>query len=234
MPGIRERQTSGVGLSAASAPRRRKRGELSREQIIEAALAFIDRHGVGELSMRRLAAELDAGTMTIYGYFRDKDELLDAVVDAISRQAPLPKLSGTWREQLRQLVMRWNANLNHHPGIVRLRLERPILSPGALRITENGLRILEDAGFTPAEAAQAFRTIFLYNFGSAVFNPPDRVPEAQQAVRVAAAALPPDHYPRVLGAVDEMAEVMDPAMQFERGLDLILDGLERRLEAKRR
>jgi AcrR family transcriptional regulator len=231
MPGVRERETS--TLSAARAPRR-KRGELSREQILEAALAFIDRHGIEELSMRRLAAELGAGTMTIYGYFRDKDELLDAVVDAISRQAPLPELSGTWREQVRQLVVRWNGNLNRHPGIVRLRLERPILSPGALRITETGMRILEDAGFDTDEAAQAFRTIFLYNFGSAVFNPPERVAEAQQAVRMAAAVLPRERYPHVVGAVEEMVEAMDPSTQFERGLDLILDGLERRLEEKRR
>jgi AcrR family transcriptional regulator len=217
---------------AAKAPRRR-RGELSREQILDAALAFIDRHGVDELSMRRLAAELGAGTMTIYGYFRDKDELLDAVVDAISARAPLPELSGSWREQVRQLAIRFNANLNEHPGLVRLRLERPILSPGALRITEEGMRILADAGFDPREAARAFRTVFVYTFGSAAFNPPGRVADAQRAVRVAGAALPPDEYPHLLRAVDEMAEVMDPGAQFERGLDLILDGLERRLDEKR-
>ena len=213
--------------------RRRRRGELSREQIVDAALAFIDRHGVDELSMRRLAAELGAGTMTIYGYFRDKDELLDAVVDAISARAPLPELRGSWREQLRQLALLFSVNLSEHPGLVRLRLERPILTPGALRITEEGMRILEDAGFDPREAARAFRTVFVYTFGSAAFNPPGRVADAQRAVRMAAAALPPEDYPRLVGAVEEMVEVMDPGAQFERGLDLILDGLERRLEEMR-
>jgi AcrR family transcriptional regulator len=171
--------------------------------------------------------------MTIYGYFRDKDELLDAVVDAISARAPLPELRGSWREQLRQLALLFSVNLSEHPGLVRLRLERPILTPGALRITEEGMRILEDAGFDPREAARAFRTVFVYTFGSAAFNPPGRVADAQRAVRMAAAALPPEDYPRLVGAVEEMVEVMDPGAQFERGLDLILDGLERRLEEMR-
>lgn len=208
---------------------RRRRGELSRERIVEAAVRFIDRQGLDELSMRRLAAELGAGTMTLYGYFRDKDELLDAVVDSIASARPPSEISGTWRERLRKLFLGAERNLNTHPGLVRLRLERPIVTRGALRLTEAGMTILEEAGFERTEAAQAFRALFIYTFGSAAFNPPDQTAQARTSLRTALAALPRDEYPRVTAAADELEEVMDPRAQFVRGLDLLLDGIEQRL-----
>lgn len=91
------------------------------------------------------------------------------------------------------------------------------------------MTILEEAGFERTEAAQAFRALFIYTFGSAAFNPPDQTAQARTSLRTALAALPRDEYPRVTAAADELEEVMDPRAQFVRGLDLLLDGIEQRL-----
>src|SRR4051795_7522907 len=88
-------------------PRRRRGrpGRYSREQIAQAALELVDQEGVEALTMQRLAQRLGAGTMTLYGYFRGRDDLLDAVVDAAVHGAELPRSPGPWREQLRATVL---------------------------------------------------------------------------------------------------------------------------------
>src|SRR3954447_11713640 len=95
---------------------------LTRESIATAALALADREGIDALSMRRLAAELGVGTMTLYGYFRSKDELIDAALDIAGGDAgPRPRGSG-WKEELRSVLQATYRNLRRHPSLVQLRL----------------------------------------------------------------------------------------------------------------
>jgi TetR/AcrR family tetracycline transcriptional repressor len=99
-----------------------------RTEIAEAALALVDREGLDALSMRRLAAELGLGTMTLYGYFATKDELLDAVVArAATGTRPIQVPDGPWQQRLRTLARAWHRNLARHPSLVQLRLRRPIV-----------------------------------------------------------------------------------------------------------
>jgi AcrR family transcriptional regulator len=185
-----------------------------------------DREGLEAVSMRRLAAELGVGTMTLYGYFRTKDELIDAAVDAAAAEAPLSVGRGTWKDQLRELMKGIHENLARHPSGVRIRLTRPMLSPQALQITEAGLAILEDAGFERAEAARAYRALFTYTFGFATFNSPEHPEEAKRYTRAALTALSPDDYPALSRAASEAAETVAGEAQFVFGLDRLLDGLE--------
>src|SRR5437660_6163927 len=85
-------------------PRRGRRPRLTREQLARTALELIDRHGLDAFTMQRLAQHAGVGTMTLYGYFRSKDELLQAVVDAAVRPAERPSIEGDWQEQMRALV----------------------------------------------------------------------------------------------------------------------------------
>jgi len=169
----------------------------------------VNRDGLDALSMRRLADELDAGTMTIYGYFRGKDELLDAMVDVSSaRSKRLKELGdGPWREQLRQLILALREALAEHPWEVELRMRRPLASPGAMRVPEAGLQILRGAGLPPAEAARSFRTLFLYTFASRVRR--SRRPGARAARNArAAGSAAGDEYPAVSAAVNELTATM--------------------------
>jgi TetR/AcrR family tetracycline transcriptional repressor len=176
--------------------------------------------------MRRLAAEVGIPTATIYGYFRDKEELVDAVIDVAASRSPLPEVTGPWRAQLREL-MRWlRRGLVRHPDLVKVRLERPILSFRALRLTERGMGILLEAGFPRAQAARAYQMLFVFTFGSAAFGPHSDPDEHQRRVRATYTLLPPEEYPVLSSSIAEAAAAMSGEEQFEYGLERLLDGLE--------
>jgi AcrR family transcriptional regulator len=199
---------------------------LSRTRVAAAALALADREGLDALSMRRLASELGIGTMTLYGHVKDKDELLDAMVEQATAELDRVELSGSWQDALRTLMRAIRQTLARHPSGLHLRVKGPLLNASALRVTEAGMQILERAGFDKASAAHAYRALFLYTFGFASFNsPPD--PEARKRqTRSALLALPPDEFPALSSAAQEAAETMAGDEPFEFGLDRLLDGLE--------
>jgi AcrR family transcriptional regulator len=195
---------------------------------VEVATRLVDSEGVDALSMRRLAAELGVGTMTLYGYFRDKEELLDAIVDAAADEIRLPAARGSWQTQIKGIAREIRDALERHPEGIRIRLARPMLTPGALRTTEAAMRILRAAGFDRAEAARGYRTVFLYTFAFAAFTPPGPPAKARQRSFAALPALPPKEFPEIHDAIAELADSMAGDEQFEHGLDLILDGLQAR------
>src|SRR3954464_15518471 len=139
-------------------------GNRSREAIARAALELVDREGLGSLSMRRLAATLDMGTMTLYGYFRTKEELLEAVVEEAAGWDRLPDLPDGWEERLRALARGMRTALSRHRSLIEVRLRRPIAGPRSFRGTEVGIRALVDTGLDRADAARAFRVVFIYVF----------------------------------------------------------------------
>ena len=210
---------------------RGRRASLSREAIAAVALELIDRDGLDALSMRRLAARVGVGTMTLYGYFRDKDELLDAVVEAAAAERPRRRRGGTWQDQVREEARTLRTGLTRHPSLVQLRLRRPIMTPGAFRGTETALQALRAAGFSLDEAAHAFRLVFIYVFGNVAFSAPEVSDELRGEVRAAVAALPPDEYPVMTEAGERLADTMGGDEAFERGLVLVISGMEARLTA---
>lgn len=176
--------------------------------------------------MRRLASELGVGTMTLYGYFRNKDELLDAIVDHAAEDLELPPADAPWREGVAAIAREIRGVLERHPSGLRIRLTRPMLSPGALRSAERAYELLARAGFSAALAARCYRTIFLYAFAFASFTQSESMEEVRRRSVAAALSLPPDEYPRLHAAAAEVAAAMAGDEQFEFGLALILDGIE--------
>ena len=205
---------------------------LSKVRILDAGLTLLTRDGLDGFSMRRLADELEVGTMTIYGYFRTKDELLDALVDRAAQEIPVARQEGTWRDQLRELVLAVRKTHLLHPAIVELRLHRPLLSAGALDLTEAGMRILREAGFSRRDAACAYRSLFIYTFGFAAFGPQGGGESERQQTIEAVAALSKKRYPMLTDAADAAADAMADESVFAFGLERLLDGLEMALEAQ--
>ncbi|MDP9384252.1 MAG: TetR/AcrR family transcriptional regulator [Actinomycetota bacterium] len=202
----------------------------SRAEVATAALALIDEEGLAGLSMRRLAQRLGVGTMTLYGWFRSKDELLHAVVEVAADGPPPHVPEGDWRDALRAIARQWRRSLERHPALVELRLRRPITTPAAFASTEAGLQALLAAGFDRAGAARAFRTLFVYVFGYAAFSDPELTPELRARVDGALAALPPGEFPVLSASREEMAATLAGDEQFEDGLEAILAGLAARVE----
>lgn len=212
----------------------RSRLGLTRESIIDAADELIGEQGLGRVTMRRVAQRLGAGTMTLYGYFRDKDELLDALIDTRSAALVIPRPSGPWKAQLRELMLALHRQLLERPFLVELRLRRPLASPGAMRWTEVGLAALQSAGLSPGEAAKAFRTLFVYTFGHASFLPREDACQTVRDAHAALVALPPDVYPVVTAAARDLAGTLAGNEAYEYGLDRILDGIEAEVGRLRR
>ena len=211
-----------------AAPRRGRPRGLSRERIAAAALKIVDRDGLDALSMQSLARALGAGTMTLYVYFRDKDELLDAVLDA-AVESPSFAPTGVWRDDLAALVRLAHGTLSRHPALVQVRFRRPVLRPQALRFGEGVMGILLRAGFDAAEASSAFRLLFTYMFGFAGLSPQRSVDQARHDAGAAVAALPRERFPSLTGNAAEFSAAMAGTEQFDYGLERILDTLESRL-----
>jgi AcrR family transcriptional regulator len=212
-----------LGMSKLNRPR----APLGREEIARAALEMLDEEGIDALSMRRLADRLGVGTMTLYGYFRSKEELLDAAVGAAVAEFRFTPAAGGFRERARAHIAAVREVLERHPALPELRGRQPILQAAAFRMSEPGMRILLDAGFPPGEAARAFRLLFVYVFGSTLFAR-EPSPEQRRLARAALLSLPEAEFPSMLATAEGMVAALGGPEQFEFGLEVILDGLEAR------
>jgi AcrR family transcriptional regulator len=205
--------------------------KLNRASVAREALAMLDEEGIDALSMRRLAERLGIGTMTLYGYVRSKDELLDAAVGAaVEEFAFTPPADASFRVRLRAHVHAVREVLERHPALPQLRGREPIVQPPAFRMSEPAMQILLDAGFPPKEAAQAFRLLFVHVFGSMLFGPSTPTAAEQRAARAALHLLPEDEFPAITATADAIPPTMAGPEQFDYGLEVILDGLEARAE----
>ena len=93
----------------------KQKSRLSREKIATAALAIADREGFEALSMRRVAHELNAGTMSLYYYVKTKDDLIAAMDDALMAEALLPSLPEGWQRAMMAIAKRTHAVFIRHP-----------------------------------------------------------------------------------------------------------------------
>ena len=203
---------------------------LSRERILEAALDVVAREGVEALSMRRLAEELNVWPMSVYRYFRDKDELLEAIAGSAANRIAVPSTEGSWRVQLRELLHAARDAFALDPAGLAGHLPRAFLAPEMLQMSESALAILRGAGLPDDEAANAWRALWSYAFGFTVFRLAGSPEEAQRAARTAVAGLSDEEYPSLAAAGEEFAAAFADEDRFDYGLERLLDGIEARAE----
>ncbi|MDQ3146513.1 MAG: TetR family transcriptional regulator, partial [Actinomycetota bacterium] len=113
-----------------------RRGELSRERIVATALDLLDREGLGSLSMRRLAETLGVGTMSIYHYVSDKDDLTDGLIERVLADVHRPQAEERWTEMALAVATSFRRAALAHPAAVRLFLTRPASASSAARWLE--------------------------------------------------------------------------------------------------
>ncbi|MDQ3934000.1 MAG: TetR/AcrR family transcriptional regulator [Actinomycetota bacterium] len=142
------------------------RGRLSRDRILAAARAIAAAEGLGAVSMRRLGYELDVWPMSLYRHFRDKDELLDAIVDSAADEIAAPA-GGSWRTRLTRLLADTHAMLGEDPEGLRTRFPRALETDGMVRVREAATAILTDAGLGAEDAAATWRALLAYAVGFA-------------------------------------------------------------------
>jgi TetR/AcrR family tetracycline transcriptional repressor len=201
---------------------------LSKDRILAAALEIAEAEGIDALSMRRLAQALDVWPMTIYGHFRDKDALLDAMAARSAGPVRRPRPGGSWQAQLTALLRDAQAGLAASAEM-GARLPRAFLTPEPLALSDAAMAILRDAGFSTAEAASAWRALWSYTFGFATFRLAPTAEEAARRMRGAIASLPEADYPALAAAADDLPAAFADDAEFDFGLDRLLDGLAARL-----
>ncbi|GIF50698.1 TetR family transcriptional regulator [Asanoa ferruginea] len=141
---------------------------LSREQVLDAALDYLDRHGLPALSMRKLGAALGVEAMTLYHYVPNKDALLDGLVDRVMELAFTgldEPGAGPWVPWVRQFAHSLRAALLAHPGVLPLAATRPVNSPDALRMSERWLAGMRDAGVPLGRAMDIINVIATFTIG---------------------------------------------------------------------
>jgi TetR/AcrR family transcriptional regulator, tetracycline repressor protein len=211
--------------------------KLSREAILDRALAVADADGIDAVSVRRLARELSVTPMALYWHFSDKNALLHALGDrllggldlTVDERAP-------WPERLRSFVVSLTAVLRAHPSAAVLIGSLPtVVSENALRATEAALDILRHAGFSPAEAAQ-ITTQIVRTTTSMVIAELDEIPPLGEPTPDKEAflrALPPDRFPRVIEAASALSTPEDPESFYDLVIELVLAGIEAAAERRR-
>lgn len=166
-----EQTTARRAASTPLQPARRRRGrpaKLSRESIVSAALALLDREGADALTMRRLGSELGVEAMSLYRHIADRAALLQAIADHLAGEmAPHPG-DEDWADALRTFAAELRAVARRHPAAFALVGTRVLGTPGELRPIEDVLASLRRGGFTPARAVFAYRLVASYARGYAL------------------------------------------------------------------
>ena len=210
------------------------RAPLTRERVLRAAVELADREGLESLTMRKLADELGAGTMSLYHYVPNKDDLLAGMIDVVFSEIELPTTDVEWRTAMRRRAASTRAALNRHRWAVG-RMEGTHSGLANARVHEAVLGCLREAGFSIEATVQAMSVQDAYVYGFALQEKDLPFETAQESAVVAEqqgwddAALARE-FPYLAEVVaGHVAKVgYDFTEAFEYGLDLILDALEQR------
>ncbi|MAM63747.1 MAG: TetR family transcriptional regulator [Maritimibacter sp.] len=192
-------------------------------------MRLADAEGLEGLSMRRLAGALGVTPMSLYNHVAGKEELLDAMVDAVVAQIDSPEIDGDWRAMMRRRALSMREVLMRHRWASIPLISRMTSGAAILRDTNATLGCLVTAGFTYPQADWARNAIDNHVYGYAfqeVNYPVD--PEGYKAAASRfLPRIPASEYPFLHEAARQIAEARyDGITRFEFGLDLILDGLE--------
>ncbi len=205
---------------------------LSRERVLGAAVDLADRIGIEALSMRKLGEAVGVEAMSLYNHVANKDDLLDGMVDLVFAEIGLPAAGTDWRPAMRQRAISARQVLSGHRWAIGLMESRTSPGPATLRHHDAVLGTLRRAGFSVELAAHAFSLLDSYIYGFALQEASLPFDSAEETAEVAEAILgrmQPEEYPHLteLALEHVLQPGYDYGHEYEFGLDLILDGLER-------
>jgi AcrR family transcriptional regulator len=210
-----------------------RRPRLSRERIVEAAVALLDAEGVPGFSMRALAARLRAGTMSLYEYVKSKDDVLDLALDEVFGEIAAEERP-TWRETVVCQLTQSRDVMRRHPWVPALTATRPLIGPNALARSRLSYTTLARAGLSGPELAAAVGALWYYFNGYVAAEntwwATVRTPGADAEIRARVSRF----LERNAADLARHAHVDDGDFDrgFRLGLDLVLDGVEARLPAR--
>jgi AcrR family transcriptional regulator len=213
------------------------RAPLSRRQVVQAALHYVDQHGLDALSMHKLGAELGVKAMSLYKHVADKDDILDGMVGLLWDELPADPPAGDWREAVRQLAAALRDLVHRHPHAAPLLYSRQEVRERPLRIAHGVLRLMRKDGVPEQCAVALLRTVFPYGIGYALAElslppPPPPGPDSEIAlIRQVSGMLSPDASDELVRTALLVCGDCDMTAQFRIGVDLMIRGLDAYLAA---
>jgi AcrR family transcriptional regulator len=220
-------------MSATRTPASRQRAPLTREAVLDAAIALADAHGIAALTMRRLAQELGVEAMTLYYHVANKEEILSGIVDRVVGEFELPEPGDAWKAALRRTAVSAHDVLLRHRWAAALMLSSGSVSASRLRYMEALLRTLRQAGCSATLTDKAYHTLEAHISGFTLWQvqmnlDPETLPALAEEFK---ATLPLGEFPFLVEHIEQHFEERAPDDEgaFAFGLDLLLDGLERML-----
>ena len=223
-------RTAGGGESSAA----HRREPLTKERIVRTALRLMDEEGLEAVTMRHIGRELGVEAMSLYNHVKDKEDILDGILEMVMAEFEFQEETGDWEADVRAGARAWRRLMTAHPTVIALFAEskHPASSPERLRPMEWAFDLLRRGGLSDDEVVHAFRAFGGYIMGfvlNEVANPVpgmgdrDHRAEHEQLARI----LPSEQFPNLVRLLPLLAEC-DPEVDFEFGLDLLLDGIKAR------
>ncbi len=206
------------------------RTPLSRERVLRAAVTLADEMGIDGLSMRKLGDALGVEAMSLYNHISNKEEVIDGIVDFVVDQIEVPSIGGNWQVAMRGRAISAHHVLLRHPWATMLIVSRVNVGPAMLRYVDATIGCLKAAGFSYPMADHASNAIdnHVYGFTLQKHNFPFEPREYATAAETFLPMIPPEQYPYLNDLAHQViGGHYDGLHDFEFGLDLILDGLER-------
>jgi AcrR family transcriptional regulator len=211
-------------------PKHTARSQLTRERIVETAVKFADKQGLDALSMRSLAKGLGFGVMSLYNHVNDKDDLLEAMVEAVASEIEIPEVRTAWKADLRSCIVSAYRMMVRHPWLPGL--WGRTLGYAKNRYHDAILRLMREGGFPEELACRGFHALTMHVVGFSL-----QVLEMPFATKQEFVAFGKQHLkdleeqdvPYLRDHVRFHLEGKDTRSDFKYMLDLILDGLEQDL-----
>ena len=213
------------------------RTPLTRERVLRAAVAYADEHGIEELSMRKLGAELGVEAMSLYHHVKNKDEILDGMVDVIVEEIQIAEPEGVWQEALRHQILVAREGVRSHPWLPGLLDSRKQMSLPVIKYFDSIGGIMLGGGFSVDLMHHAFHALGtrVLGFTRELYDDKGDEGMSDEEQREFFEQLRPmlPNIARVMDEIQHQEEQIigsgcDDDVEFVFSLDIILEGLERR------
>ncbi|MFE5098136.1 TetR/AcrR family transcriptional regulator [Streptomyces sp. NPDC056638] len=220
------------------------RDTLTTDQIVRTAIELLDTEGLEGLNMRALGRRLDSAATAVYWHVKNKDNLVLLATDRVWGELELPDLAAVeWRSAATAMATELFAMFTRHPWLVQAFTAHLLYGENKARHDDHSLAVYEAAGFRGAEADQAAAAVFTYVLGNAAgtaatasltrkLNADHSTAEEEFHNAITKAQEIAARYPRLRARLETPAATdyaAAPDQTFERGLQVLLDGLEKRL-----
>jgi len=216
-------------MAALASARAKPRVRLDKDRVLRAAIQIADKSGIESLSMRKLAQDLGVEAMSVYYYVANKDEILDGILNFVISEFELAVGGPDWKAAIRRSTISAHDVLMRHPWACNLMMSVRRVAPARMRYMESLLRSLREAGFSANMTHHAYHALDSHIIGSTLWEAGYSSNKDLEDVAKTFVAKTVKEYPYLAEHAEQhmTRSKRKDVPEFEFGLDLILDGLEK-------